>query len=106
MNGVKIAVQMTVVSLLIPLWTETALAGEAQASAGSGIITFQGAIVSPSCEIDQQSDLIRTSCFKQGKTQVYITHPDAQALPAELGQTQVKWLDAQHKMGIMTVNYN
>ncbi|MGE9552741.1 hypothetical protein ACQPT2_16320 [Erwinia amylovora] len=100
MNGIKVAV----VVMLFTSWTSSTLA----ANATSGIIQFQGAIVESACDMQLQRYQVTSSCYRNGQTQTTVSSVKGNRafIPTNIGKSDVRWLDQQHQLGIMTVSYN
>lgn len=86
----------------------TVLAGNALATqaAGTGVISFSGAIVEQSCTIEQAQDRTSLSCYRNGKTAVLpVSQQGTQTLLTGVARTQIDWLDKERRQGVLTVTY-
>lgn len=76
----------------------------------SGVIHFVGSIVESPCLVNVANATTNTQCYRNGQNYT-ITQPTAnfgagsRELPLDMGTAQIKWLDQQHKLGVMTVVY-
>ncbi|MCX8956528.1 fimbrial protein [Erwinia psidii] len=99
MNVTKLAIA----AVIFTSWANHALA----AGSNTGVIYFEGTIVEPLCDVEVEQNQFSSSCYREGRNQV--THSaisDEQAIPANIGQTEIRWLDSEHKQGVVTVSYN
>lgn len=101
MNGTKV-----IFAVLLTSWMSSTMAAETANQNSSGTIRFQGAIIEPPCEMNQQHNQVSAACYRDGvrQTSVVSLH-GRQALPTGIGSTEVQWLDASRTQGIMTVSY-
>lgn len=77
-------------------------------AADSGTVHFQGKIVEDSCETSGTNMAPRIRCYRQGKwlSQPIVMKAGTQgSLPGNIGTTQLRWLDKDKKLAIMTVSY-
>lgn len=84
-------------------------AGVANAATG-GVIHFYGAIVEGPCTVEVADSTAQTQCYRDGqdytsKHQLASLESGSKELPMHLGKSEIKWLDQQKKLGIMTVEY-
>ncbi|MEN5014903.1 hypothetical protein ABEH87_00885 [Erwinia sp. Eh17-17] len=94
--------------MLFASWTSNALAGNSQAAVNSGTILFVGSIVESPCESGVQQGSLQVSCLRNGKTQtttLALNTTASQPMPHNIGRSQIKWLDGQHRLGILTMEY-
>lgn len=94
-------------SILLPVFALMLPLLNAQAS--SGVIHFQGAIVEEGCYLSPQEQSVKFSCSQNGQPVVqtvsynklnnFVPHSDA------IETTQIRYLDAQHKLAIVEVTY-
>lgn len=90
-------------ALFFTVWAGSALATQA---AGTGVISFSGALVEESCILDQMQDQASASCYRDGRTALSPVSLQAQQpLLAGGARTEINWLDKEHRQGILTVNY-
>ncbi|MBC3379675.1 type 1 fimbrial protein [Serratia fonticola] len=85
-------------------------AGVANA-ATSGVIHFYGAIVEGPCTVKVVDSTAQTQCYRDGqnytsKHRLASLQSGSKALPMNLGKSEIKWLDQQKKLGIMTLEYH
>lgn len=95
--------------MLFASWTSIALAGNSQTLGNSGTTHFTGAIAESLCDADVQQKRLDVFCSRAGKTSVRtlsLNSTSWQALPADMGSAQISWIDSQHKIGMLTVNYH
>ncbi|WP_337261720.1 MULTISPECIES: type 1 fimbrial protein [unclassified Serratia (in: enterobacteria)] len=81
-----------------------------QVGATSGVIHFVGAIVEGPCLVNVVNSSANTQCYRNGQnytdTQALASfNASSQELPLNLGTTEMKWVDQQKKLAIMTVVY-
>nr|WP_024965099.1 hypothetical protein [Pantoea sp. IMH] len=101
MNGIKV-----IIAGLLTSWMSSAMAAETAIQNGSGTMRFQGAVTETSCEMDQQRNQVNATCYRNGKRQTASLPLDSrQALPANVGSTEVRWLNEAHTMGELIVSY-
>lgn len=94
--------------VLFASWTSSVMAGNSQSTSGSGVIHFQGSIVESLCDSQADKRQITVSCYRNGQTKVStlaLNHTTSQQLPYNLGSSKIRWIDAQKKLGIVTVEY-
>lgn len=104
MNSIATA---TVV-MLFASWTSNVVAGQSQSGNISGTVEFYGSIVEPPCTPEIYPYQLKVSCERNGHsriTTVALNNATAQPLPYNLGRSQVRWLDRQHRLGILTLTY-
>ncbi|CAI1523964.1 type 1 fimbrial protein [Serratia fonticola] len=84
----------------------------AASHAGStgGVITFVGAIVEGPCTVDVSNSTANTQCYRNGHNYIgtqRLASFDASSkeLPLNIGTTEMRWVDQQKKLAIMTVIY-
>ncbi|AHG18695.1 fimbrial protein [Chania multitudinisentens RB-25] len=81
-----------------------------QVSASSGVIRFVGAIVEGPCLVNVVNSTANTQCYRNGRnytgTQALTRFNAARKeLPLNLGTSEMRWVDRQQKLAIMTVVY-
>ncbi|WP_421506650.1 hypothetical protein [Erwinia rhapontici] len=89
-------------------WTSNVMAEQRQAQGSSGIIQFSGRIVESECTHKIQQKQVQVSCERNGQARsshVSLKSTAQQSLPYNLGTSQIRWLDQQHKLGILMVDY-
>lgn len=99
---------MAAVVMFFASWTGSVMAEQRQPQVGSGIIHFSGMIVESQCTHEVQQKQIQVSCERNGQARfsnVSFKNAAIQPLPYNVGTSQIHWLDEQHKMGILTVDY-
>ncbi|WP_025120608.1 MULTISPECIES: type 1 fimbrial protein [unclassified Serratia (in: enterobacteria)] len=84
-------------------------AGVANAATG-GVINFYGSIVEGPCSVEVADSTAKTQCYRDGKnytSQHSLANWDGSSkeLPRKLGKSEIKWLDEQKKLGILTLEY-
>lgn len=96
---------ITVVGALC-LWM---MAGHAGALGGT--VRFIGAVVESPCELNITATTAQTECYRNGRhyqSQQY-TLPNfgttRKELPQHLGTTEIRWVDQQQQLAIMTIDY-
>ncbi|MGB9097558.1 hypothetical protein [Erwinia sp.] len=103
MNGIR----SVFVIVLLTSWTSHVQAQETSNRIGSGVISFRGAIVESGCDMAVRQSQVQSVCFRQGKNQLTTSSLTAnQALPKAVGQSDFRWIDPAHKLGVLTVSYN
>ncbi|MFH8134838.1 hypothetical protein ABU178_11740 [Pantoea osteomyelitidis] len=78
------------------------------AAADTGTVHFQGKIVEDGCETSGADTAPRIRCYRQGKwlSQPIMMKADTQGyLPGNIGTTQLRWIDKDKKLAIMTISY-
>lgn len=75
-----------------------------------GVIHFVGAIVEEPCLINVGNSTTNTQCYRNGHNYTSsqtLANVDGRSkeLPLNIGTTEMKWIDQQHKLAIMTVAY-
>ncbi|WP_308737532.1 type 1 fimbrial protein [Serratia fonticola] len=80
-------------------------------AATSGVIHFYGAIVEGPCTVKVVDSTAQTQCYRDGqnytsKHRLASLQSGSKALPMNLGKSEIKWLDQQKKLGIMTLEYH
>lgn len=79
--------------------------------AGStGVINFVGAIVEGPCTVDVSNSTANTQCYRNGQNytgtqRLASFDANSKELPLNIGTTQMRWVDQQKKLAIMTVVY-
>lgn len=104
MNSIHAAVAV----MLFASWTSNSLAGNSQETANSGTILFTGSIVEFPCESEINQRSVQVSCLRNGQTQVTTLALNTRAskpMPYNIGHSQLHWLDAEHRLGILTMEY-
>ena len=94
--------------VLFASWTSRVMAGNSQSTSGTGVINFQGSIVESLCDSDVNKTQVNVSCQRNGKTKVStlaLNSTTAQQLPYNIGSSKIHWIDAQRRVGIVTVEY-
>lgn len=86
-------------------WTAVSHAGVA-----GGVIRFVGSIVESPCTVNIADSKANTQCYRNGQryqAQQVLSGFDAtrKELPLNLGTTEMKWVDQQKKLAVMTVVY-
>lgn len=79
-------------------------------SASSGVIRFVGAIVESPCMINIIDSTANTECYRNGKNYTgrqKLANFDAKtrSLPLDIGTTEIKWIDKQKNLALLTVVY-
>ncbi|AXF75048.1 hypothetical protein LU631_08955 [Erwinia tracheiphila] len=99
---------MKVIKLAITAVIFTSLSNYALAAGSNiGVVQFVGTIVEPMCDVTLEQNQLSSSCYREGHYQMTRSAvEDEQAIPANIGQTQIRWLDSTHKQGVLTVSYN
>ena len=95
----------TAIVIFFASWTSNVMA-EPQNT--SGIIQFSGRIVESECTHKIQQQQVQVSCERNGQAKfshVSFKSNELQPLPYNLGTSQIRWLDQQHKLGIFMVDY-
>lgn len=98
MNGNKSAV----VVMLFTSWTNSTLAADTP----SGRIEIQGTLTESICNINQQQKQFTVSCSRDGNVQNIVSTLGSSIIPANMGRSDVLWLDEQQQQGVITVSYN
>ncbi|ACR69754.1 hypothetical protein AAGU66_11170 [Edwardsiella ictaluri] len=86
------------------------LAGTPVQAAGSGVVQFGGMIVEDGCQFKIVNNQVYSECYRDGKAQT-ATHSveqvqqGAMALPAQVGESHLSWLDNAHAQALITVSY-
>ncbi|TQI81308.1 hypothetical protein FHU10_3783 [Serratia fonticola] len=75
-----------------------------------GVIHFFGTIVEGPCLVNVSNTTANTECYRNGKNYTGTQNlanfgANNRELPMNIGTTEMKWLDQQHKLAILTVNY-
>ncbi|PKH24355.1 fimbrial protein [Enterobacterales bacterium CwR94] len=94
--------------LLMTSWTTAVSAGSNDTSASSGIIHFTGAIVESPCSLQQRGNQMVSSCYRNGQTVTTaqaISSTKNLTLPLNIGTTEMRWLDNERRLGILTAIY-
>ncbi|MGA9617640.1 MAG: type 1 fimbrial protein [Serratia proteamaculans] len=86
-------------------WTAASHAGTT-----GGVIRFVGSIVESSCTVNIADSTAKTQCYRNGQHyqgQQTLSKFDAtrKELPLNLGSTEMKWVDQQKNLAVMTVVY-
>ncbi|MGQ8773789.1 type 1 fimbrial protein [Serratia sp. NA_112.1] len=86
-------------------WTAASYAGTT-----GGVIRFVGSIVENPCTVNIADSTAKTECYRNGRyyqDQQTLSKFDAtrKELPMNLGSIEMKWVDQQKKLAIMTVVY-
>lgn len=81
-----------------------------QAGTTGGVINFVGAIVEGPCLVDVVDSTANTECYRNGQNYTgtqNLERYDARVkeLPLNIGTTEMKWVDQDEKLAIMTVMY-
>lgn len=81
-----------------------------QAGTTGGVIHFVGAIVEGPCLVNVVNSTANTQCYRNGQnytgTQALASYDaSSKELPLNIGTTEMRWVDQQHKLAIMTVVY-
>lgn len=81
-----------------------------QAGTTGGVINFVGAIVEGPCLVDVVNSTANTQCYRNGQNYTgtqNLGSYDARSkeLPLNIGTTEMKWVNQEHKLAIMTVVY-
>lgn len=98
----------TAIVIFFASWTSNVMAEPHQAQSTSGIIQFSGRIVESECTHKIQQQQVQVSCERNGQkkfSHVSFKSTTLQSLPYNLGTSQIRWLDQQHKLGILMVDY-
>lgn len=94
--------------MLFASWTSNALAGNSQEAANSGTILFTGSIVESPCQSEINQRSVQVACLRDGQTQAItlaLNTRASQPMPYNIGHSQLQWLDAEHRLGILTMEY-
>ncbi|WP_431221746.1 type 1 fimbrial protein [Serratia sp. L9] len=80
------------------------------AGVAGGVINFSGSIVEGPCTVNVVNSTASTECYRNGQnyraTQTLANiDVGSKELPMNLGTSQVKWINQQKKLAIMTVEY-
>lgn len=78
-------------------------------SASGGVINFVGTIVDGGCTIDNSKRAIDIGCYNDASGQVVHTSASINASQVKFPQgraEKIKWLNANHTLGIMNVVYD
>lgn len=80
------------------------------AGALGGTVHFIGAVVEGPCELNITATGVQMECYRNGHNyQSQHTLPNVETthkeLPQHLGTTEIRWLDQQHQLAVMTVDY-
>lgn len=75
-----------------------------------GVINFVGSIVEGPCLVNVVNSSANTQCYRNGQnytgTQALASfNASSKELPLNLGTTEMRWVDQQQKLAIMTVVY-
>lgn len=81
-----------------------------QAGTMGGVINFVGAIVEGPCLINVDNSTANTQCYRNGHNYTSaqtLANVDSRSkeLPLNIGTTEMKWIDQQQKLAVMTVVY-
>lgn len=78
----------------------------ATVAAGTGVITFSGAITEPGCAVQQEQNQISATCYRDSQLKVSPISLQANGtLPSGIARIDVEWLDQARRQGILIVNY-
>lgn len=80
------------------------------AGATGGVINFVGAIVEGPCLVNVSNTTANTECYRNGQNytgtqRLVSSDASSKELPLNIGTTEMRWVDQQHKLAIMTVVY-
>lgn len=76
-------------------------------SASNGVIHFSGAIVDSGCSVATSQQDVSVGCYNNGKTTYTKTSVHASKIDFPSGKiSKIKWIDANKKLGIITVTYS
>ncbi|AOP43502.2 hypothetical protein [Edwardsiella piscicida] len=86
------------------------LANTPAQAAGSGVVQFGGMIVEDGCQFKIVNNQVYSECYRDGKAQtatrsVARAQQGAMALPAQVGESHLTWLDEAHAQALITVSY-
>ncbi len=86
-------------------WTAASYAGTT-----GGVVHFVGSIVESPCTMSFSNSTVNTQCYRNGQQyqgQQTLSNFDTtrKELPMNLGSTEMKWVDQQKKLAVMTVVY-
>ena len=86
-------------------WTAASHAGTT-----GGVIRFVGSIVESPCAVNVTDSTANTQCYRNGQhyqgQQALSKFDDTRKeLPLNLGTTEMRWVDQQKKLAVMTVVY-
>lgn len=98
----------TAVVMFFASWTSNVVADQPQLPGSSGVIQFSGRIVESECTHKIQQKQVQVSCERNGQARfshMSLKSTAPQSLPYNLGTSQIRWLDQQHKTGILLVDY-
>lgn len=75
-----------------------------------GVVRFIGAIVEGPCLVNVSKTTANTDCYRNGRNYTgtqKLASFDARSkeLPLNIGTTEMRWVDQQQKLAIMTVVY-
>jgi type 1 fimbria pilin len=81
-----------------------------QAGTTSGVIHFVGAIVESPCLVNVVNSTANTECYRNGKNytgrqQIVNFNARSKELPLDIGTTEMKWIDQQKNLALLTVMY-
>lgn len=76
-------------------------------SASTGVVHFSGAIVDSGCSVAMSQQDVSVGCYNNGKTTYTKTSVYASKIEFPSGKiSKIKWIDANKKLGVMTVTYS
>ncbi|AVJ18513.1 type 1 fimbrial protein [Serratia rhizosphaerae] len=76
-----------------------------------GTVHFIGAVVESPCELNITATAARTECYRNGRDYQSLQHTlpnfdtTRKELPRNLGTTEIRWVDQQQQLAMMTVDY-
>ncbi|TQI81307.1 hypothetical protein FHU10_3784 [Serratia fonticola] len=81
-----------------------------QADVTGGVIRFSGTIVEGPCRVNVVNAIANTECYRNGQnykaTQALDKVSfDRKELPMNIGTSQMKWINQQKKLAIITLEY-
>lgn len=101
MNAKKFACISTSISLL--LLTGIPFAN----SAAGGVINFRGSIVEGGCTMSNSQHTIDIGCYNNNKVVHTVAPINSTSINFPKGKvSSVKWVNAQHTLGIISISYS
>lgn len=77
----------------------------------TGVIHFVGRIVEDGCDVALEKNHVKTRCERNGKEES-LSRPISQIgtrpfeLPISVGTSQLRWINENHTLGVVTINYH
>lgn len=100
------SLRLTLIAGMLFSWMVASVAN----AATGGVIHFYGSIVEGPCTVEVVDSAAKTQCYRDGqnytsKHQLATLESGSKELPMNIGKSEIKWLDQQKKLGIMTLEY-